>query len=344
MNEKYPEKGFTLLELMATVAIVGTLSTLAMPFYNNYVAKSQVAEGFVLMGPAKNAVAEYCQNNGVHARDNLEAALPNPSLITGKFVDQVTVANGVIRARFSNNAHPDLRGKIVSLFPDGCGSAGWSCKTDIQEGRRPANCLGSEGEQDHYPIDDSREAFCSFGDGNPMNREVVHASAPEGMTALDAMRLTLRFNGGVTTGLGLRIRHLPGEPRPSGCSSMGGKGGCSGLRRDGSLCGRTTEDNHYAKIFEKHLRNIGFDEDDFSIKVSLPTEGGLIWDAAVHLTYRDTDGATKSESLSVWDEGLKAEGDSLFHMSDSNKRVRASRCWVKNRREHGWESRRLVCE
>jgi prepilin-type N-terminal cleavage/methylation domain-containing protein len=51
VNEKYPEKGFTLLELMASVAIVGTLSTLAMPLYNDYVAKSQVAEGFVLMGP-----------------------------------------------------------------------------------------------------------------------------------------------------------------------------------------------------------------------------------------------------------------------------------------------------
>ncbi len=342
MTKKYPEKGFTLLELMATVAIVGTLSTLAMPFYNNYVAKSQVAEGFVLMGPAKNAVAEYCQNNGVHARDNLEAALPDPTMITGKFVDQVTVANGVIQARFGNNANPDLHGKIVSLFPDGCGSASWSCKTDIQEGRRPANCLGSEGQQDHYVIDDSREAFCSFGEGNPMNREVVHASAPEGMTALDAMRLTLRFNGGVTTGLGLRIRHLPGEPRR--CAVMGIKGGCSGLRRDGLLCGRTTEDNHYEKIFEKHLRNIGFDEDDFSIQVSLPAEGGLIWDATVHLTYRDTDSAMKSESLSVWDEGLKAEGETLFHGSDSNKRARASRCWVKNVREPGWEQRRLVCE
>jgi len=131
MNEKYPEKGFTLLELMATLAIVGTLSTLAMPFYNNYVAKSQVAEGFVLMGPAKNAVAEYCQNNGVHARDNLEAALPNPSLITGKFVDQVTVANGVIYSRFGEESHPDLRGQTVSLIPEDCGNRGWSCTTTI---------------------------------------------------------------------------------------------------------------------------------------------------------------------------------------------------------------------
>lgn len=344
MHDQNRQLGFTLIELMIAIAIAGLLAALAAPAYQSYVARSQSAEAFALMSAAKIAVAEYCAEHGAQPIDNTAAALPDPVLINGRFVDQVKVTDGVIRARFGNNAHPDLQGNFVSLSPKGCGLEGWSCKTDIQEGRRPSDCMRQHDQQDHYPIDDSREAFCSFGDGNPMNREVVHASAPEGMTALDAMRLTLRFNGGVTTGLGLRIRHLPGEPRPSGCAVMGIKGGCGGLRRDGLLCGRTTEDNHYAKTFEKHLRNIGFNEDDFSIKVSLPTEGGLIWDATVHLTYRDTDGATKSESLSVWDEGFKAEGDSLFHMSDSKKRVRASRCWVKNRWEHGWESRRLVCE
>ena len=131
MKRLMEQRGFTLLELMSAVAVIGTLSAIAMPVYQNYVAKSQVAEGFVLMGPAKNAVAEYCQNNGVHARDNLEAALPDPTMITGKFVDQVTIANGMIYSRFGQDAHPELRGQTVSLVPEDCGNKGWSCTTTI---------------------------------------------------------------------------------------------------------------------------------------------------------------------------------------------------------------------
>ncbi|NNC77687.1 MAG: prepilin-type N-terminal cleavage/methylation domain-containing protein, partial [Woeseiaceae bacterium] len=68
--------GFTLIELMIVVSIVGILAAVAIPAYMDYVVRVQVAEGVKLTGAAKSAVATYFQEYGSFPEDNAKAALP----------------------------------------------------------------------------------------------------------------------------------------------------------------------------------------------------------------------------------------------------------------------------
>ncbi|ENW8316570.1 pilin, partial [Neisseria gonorrhoeae] len=93
------QKGFTLIELMIVIAIVGILAAVALPAYQDYTARAQVSEAILLAEGQKSAVTEYYLNNGKWPADNGAAGVASPATdIKGKYVKEVKVENGVVTA------------------------------------------------------------------------------------------------------------------------------------------------------------------------------------------------------------------------------------------------------
>jgi len=129
---KTAQKGFTLIELMIVIAIIGIIASIAIPLYTNYVVRSQVAEGINMSTAAKVAASEYFQNTGAFATSNNSAGIEAPANIIGNYVSQVQiVAGGTIQITFGNQAHPDIFGAVLSMVPtSNAGSVTWACNGD----------------------------------------------------------------------------------------------------------------------------------------------------------------------------------------------------------------------
>ncbi|EMU4507290.1 pilin, partial [Neisseria gonorrhoeae] len=97
------QKGFTLIELMIVIAIVGILAAVALPAYQDYTARAQVSEAILLAEGQKSAVTEYYLNHGTWPKDNTSAGVASPaSNIKGKYVQKVEVNNGVVTAQMAS--------------------------------------------------------------------------------------------------------------------------------------------------------------------------------------------------------------------------------------------------
>ncbi|HEZ9163327.1 TPA: pilin, partial [Neisseria gonorrhoeae] len=96
------QKGFTLIELMIVIAIVGILAAVALPAYQDYTARAQVSEAILLAEGQKSAVTEYYLNNGKWPENNGAAGVAStPTDIKGKYVQKVEVNNGVVTAQMN---------------------------------------------------------------------------------------------------------------------------------------------------------------------------------------------------------------------------------------------------
>lgn len=140
---KKSQTGFTLIELMIVVAIIGILASLAISAYQTYTIRAQISEGLNLAGPAKNAVASFNIDTGVFPADNADAAIEPPAAYSGNYVSSVSVAGPVITILYGNDASAQIAGQTVTLTATrNLGSISWVCASGgvIRNAHLPAVC------------------------------------------------------------------------------------------------------------------------------------------------------------------------------------------------------------
>ena len=138
------QKGFTLIELMITVAIVGILAAIALPSYQDYTARAQLSEALHMSDGAKSFVVDYHANKGVFPADNTAAGFPGA---TGKYLTQISITNGVVVATIGLGANAFLVNETINFTPVenlGGGNLIWTCSSSMQgtakERYLPSSC------------------------------------------------------------------------------------------------------------------------------------------------------------------------------------------------------------
>ena len=144
------QKGFTLIELMIVIAIIGILAVIALPAYQDYTARAQVSEAISLMEGQKSAVVEYYADKGKWPTKNADAGIAES--IKGKYVEAVEIGgDGVITATMkASDVNNEIKEKTVSLTPHATtagatpgaaatanGSFTWTCAPGTTNGVDP---------------------------------------------------------------------------------------------------------------------------------------------------------------------------------------------------------------
>jgi type IV pilus assembly protein PilA len=130
---KHVQKGFTLIELMIVVAIIGILAAIAIPAYQDYTIRSQVSEGLTLAAAAKAAVAESFSQTGIAPVNRMTAGMSNTATDTaGKFVQAVDVQGGTVVVTYGHDANAKITGaanNTLALVPYATADASvaWRC-------------------------------------------------------------------------------------------------------------------------------------------------------------------------------------------------------------------------
>jgi len=155
------KKGFTIIELMVTVAIVGILAAIAVPAYQDYTIKSQVAEGLSLASGAKVQVAEQLATLG-----RIDAV---PKFQETRFIERVEIeTDGKITVFYGGEANIQLAGKSLSLVPveTEADNLSWDCVSDLEKRHLPDSCndiVGEKQEEQKFPFNEtSMENFGAY--------------------------------------------------------------------------------------------------------------------------------------------------------------------------------------
>jgi type IV pilus assembly protein PilA len=131
------QKGFTLIELMIVVAIIGILAAIAIPAYQDYTVRAQVTEGLNLAADLKAGVAEYFANTGSWPATNSVIGLS--AVKAGKYVSSVEVNNGTIEINYGRQANASALASgqdLLALRPtvSDNGDVIWNCGNHTEVG------------------------------------------------------------------------------------------------------------------------------------------------------------------------------------------------------------------
>ena len=133
------QKGFTLIELMIVIAIIGILAAIALPAYQDYTKRARAAEGLSLAGGAKTAVSEFYSSNNRFPSNNAAAGLAEAANINGNSVSEVSVDTGRIIVIYNDKVGA---GSTIVLSPTvTSGGLTWGCKGGtLASSLRPSEC------------------------------------------------------------------------------------------------------------------------------------------------------------------------------------------------------------
>ena len=123
-------RGFTLIELMIVIAVIGILAAIAVSAYQTYTVRAQVSEALNMAAGAKTPVVDAFNMSGAPPADRAAAGMTAPPTDTqGKYVSQVDIDDGRVDITFGNDAHQDIQGGRVSFTPymAPSGSVIWRC-------------------------------------------------------------------------------------------------------------------------------------------------------------------------------------------------------------------------
>ncbi len=135
--------GFTLIELMIVIAIIGILAAFALPAYKNYTARTYVAEGLNLSSGAKAQIIDYYANAKKIPQNNAEAGLPEADRITGQAVKSVLITGQnsipLITITYNEKVKDDVKLALAMDTTPNMGSYRWVCGFASDEGMNTQN-------------------------------------------------------------------------------------------------------------------------------------------------------------------------------------------------------------
>jgi type IV pilus assembly protein PilA len=111
------ERGFTLIELMIVVSIIGVLASVAIPSYQTYITRAQVTEALVIANEVKTSIKDYYRFKGEFPEDNRQAGIPMPEQLIGNYISSIKLSDGALHITMGNKSNRSLKDKVLTLRP-----------------------------------------------------------------------------------------------------------------------------------------------------------------------------------------------------------------------------------